>query len=412
MLAGESVTTAGVRAENGKVFASLGPGVSQLRWTSGLDPTPSLELRAPDAANWTETWVLDASPIWHVEAEGIPMIHPDESDARLHEWRPWPGERLSLHATRPEGVEGPTLTIDSSRLAVTPGLRSLGATLDLRLRSSLGGQHTIALPEGAELEHVMIDGAEQPIRQEGREVTLPISPGTRTLALAWREPRGITTRFVAPAVDLRTPSVNADSAFSLPSDRWVLWTSGPRLGPSVLFWPLLALLAAVASGLGRIRNIPLRAHHWLLLGVGLTQVPFAAGALVAGWLLALGWRGEHGAAVRGLWFDPMQVVLALWTLAALCVLLYSLQQGLLGHPEMQVAGNGSTASELRWYQDRAAATLPQPSVISVPLLVYRAVMLAWALWLATALLHWLRWGWAQFSRGDLWRGLRGVPRVG
>jgi len=31
-------------------------------------------------------------------------------------------------------------------------------------------------------------------------------------------------------------------------------------------------------------------------------------------------------------------------------------------------------------------------VISVPLLVYRLAMLAWALWLALALLRWLRWG--------------------
>jgi hypothetical protein len=355
-----------------------------------------------------ETWILDASPIWHIETEGIPVIHQEATGVRLREWRPWPGERVSVHATRPEGVEGPTLTFDGSRLEIAPGLRATDASLELKLRSSLGGQHAIALPEGAVLEQVTIDGAEQPIRQEGREVTLPLAPGTRTLSLRWREARGIATRFVSPEVDLRAPSVNADAVLSLPADRWVLWTSGPRLGPSVLFWPLLALLAAVAAGLGRLRSTPLRAQHWLLLGLGLSQVPFQAGAIVAGWLLALGWRGEHGAALRGRWFDGMQLALALWTLAALCVLVYSIQQGLLGLPEMQVAGNGSFASQLRWYQDRAGATLPRPAVISIPLLAYRAAMLAWALWLATALLGWLRWGWAQFSRGELWRGRRRI----
>jgi hypothetical protein len=35
-------------------------------------------------------------------------------------------------------------------------------------------------------------------------------------------------------------------------------------------------------------------------------------------------------------------------------------------------------------------------------------MLAWALWLAAALVRWLRWGWTQFSRGELWRGRRRV----
>ena len=114
---------------------------------------------------------------------------------RLREWRPWPGERVVVRVTRPEGVEGPTLTLDGSQLAVSPGLRATRASLELRLRSSLGGQHAIQLPEGAVLERVTIDGAEQPIRQEGREVMLPLTPGTRTLGLAWQEPRGITTRF-------------------------------------------------------------------------------------------------------------------------------------------------------------------------------------------------------------------------
>ena len=408
LLAGESVTSAGVRAEDGRVFASLGPGAQQMSWTSALDVTPGFEMHAPDALAWTETWILDASPVWHVEAEGIPVIHQEASGVRLREWRPWPGERVAVRVTRPEGVEGPTLTLDGSQLAVSPGLRATRASLELRLRSSLGGQHAIQLPEGAVLERVTIDGAEQPIRQEGREVMLPLTPGTRTLAVAWQEPRGITTRFTSSEVDLRVSSVNADVTLSLPADRWLLWASGPRLGPSVLFWPLLVVLAAVAAGLGRIRNTPLRTQHWLLLALGLTQAPLAAGAVVVGWLLALGWRGDHGMAVRGRWFDLVQVALALWTLAALAVLLYSIQQGLLGLPEMQVAGNGSSANELRWYQDRAGATLPRPWLLSIPLLAYRAVMLAWALWLATALLRWLRWGWAQFSRGDLWRGRRRV----
>jgi hypothetical protein len=30
-------------------------------------------------------------------------------------------------------------------------------------------------------------------------------------------------------------------------------------------------------------------------------------------------------------------------------------------------------------------------------------MLAWALWLASALLNWLKWGWGCFSSNGLWR---------
>jgi len=46
--------------------------------------------------------------------------------------------------------------------------------------------------------------------------------------------------------------------------------------------------------------------------------------------------------------------------------------------------------------------------------VYRVAMLAWALWLALALLRWLRWGWTCFSEGGLWHPLsrRGLAAKG
>ena len=81
-------------------------------------------------------------------------------------------------------------------------------------------------------------------------------------------------------------------------------------------------------------------------------------------------------------------------------------QGLLGAPEMQIAGNDSNAYQLNWYQDRSAGPLPTAWVISAPILLYRGLMLAWSLWLAYALLRWLGWAWECFSADGLWRPLR------
>ena len=41
--------------------------------------------------------------------------------------------------------------------------------------------------------------------------------------------------------------------------------------------------------------------------------------------------------------------------------------------------------------------------LSLPIFVYRGLMLFWALWLAWSLLAWLKWGWNAFSAGGLWR---------
>ncbi len=408
LLPGESVTTSGIRVKDGAVQVSLGPQATDVTWTSSLAIVPKLVLAAPRTLEWTEVWRLDVSPIWHFEAKGIPAVlnptSPDPEDVRVPEWRPWPGERVELAIDRPEGIAGRSLTVVHSQLGLSPGVRSTDVSLDLALRSSRGGQHTIVLPQGAELTAMTIDGETQPIRQEGRKVTIPLHPGAQRVILTWREPRGISLLFTTPAVDLKTPSVNALTVAEVPRGRWLLLAGGPRLGPAVLFWSVLLVILLVAWGLGRVRWTPLTARHWALLGVGLSQAPLPAAAIVAGWLLALGLRRERGATVRrDKVFDLGQMLLAVWTLVALGILFWSIQQGLLGTPEMQIAGNGSTAFKLRWYADRAGAVPPTAWMLSVPLLIYRAAMLAWALWLAQALLRWLRWGWGSFTTGGGWR---------
>lgn len=411
LLPGERVTTADTQVSDGRVLVSLAPGAKYASWSSLLPVTTDLVLAAPDSVPWTEIWRVDVSPLWHLETEGIPWVEISAAHGRrLREWRPWPGEEIALRVSRPAGVAGSTLTIDGSQLAVHPGLRATDSTLSLSLRSSQGGPYAITLPEGAELSRVVVDGRQQPLRQEGREVPLTLRPGTQTFVVEWREPRGVALVTRTPEIDLGLPSVNHRVEISMPPNRWTLWVSGPRLGPAVLFWPILGLLGILALALGRIRATPLRARHWFLLGIGLTQVPILASGCVVAWLLALGLRREHSVELTrqessGPLFDLMQLALVALTLAALSSLFWSVENGLLGAPAMQIAGNGSSAELLRWYQDRAARILPMPAALSVPLWVYRLAMLAWSLWVAQALVGWLRWAWDCFSSEEIWRPL-------
>ena len=404
LLPGESVTTEGVRVDDRKVLVNIAGQESEYSWQSALRKQTDLILTAPSSTAWVEVWKADVSPIWHMEASGIPVIHHQDPDGHwLPEWRPWAGERITLMASRPLGVAGNTLTIDSTHLQIKPGQRALEATLSLSLRSSRGGQHTLTLPEDAELQSVDIDGTAQPIRQEGPAVTLPITPGTHSVTLLWRAPQTMSTFFKTPRVNLAAPSVNSNINITLGYDRWVLLTGGPRLGPAVLFWSVLLVLALVAVGLGRVPLTPLKSWHWFLLAIGLSQTSVWLGLLVVGWLLALGARERLTTGADDGRFNLIQVGLGLLTVLALATLFHAVQHGLLGLPDMQVAGNNSSAYNLNWYQDRVDALLPQSWVVSVPLLSYRLLMLAWALWLAFALLGWLRWGWGRFSAEGLWR---------
>ncbi len=410
LLPGESVTTADVRVEGRKVLVNLGAQVNETSWKSVLETKSPIKLTAPKGLPWVEVWRLDLSPVWHASFEGIPPVHPGPKRfATMPEWRPWPGETASLAIAKPEGVSGQTLTVDDSRMDVRPGLRSTDTTLTLKARSSRGGQHVITLPEGAVLESLKIGGTAQPIRQEGRDVAVPVTPGAQEISLGWREPRGQATTFTVSPVDLHLPTVNATVDVAMSDARWVLFAYGPRLGPAVLFWSLLLVLLVIAVALSRISFVPVRVGAWLLLAVGLSQIPIVAAAVVVAWLVALGAR-KRWPALSPTWFDLRQIGLVLLTVAALGVLVVAVHQGLLGRPDMQIEGNGSSPTDLRWFADRTVAVLPQPSVVSVPILVYRLAMLAWALWLALAVLSWLRFGWSAFATGGLWLAVPTAPR--
>lgn len=408
LLPGEAVLTPGLKVSAGLLTAHLRAGETERVWDSQLTPVEELTLTAPATQDWTEIWRLDASPIWHVATTGLaPVHHQSPAGQWQPEWRPWAGETLRLEISRPTGAPGASLTVDASELTLRPGDRATEARLRLILRASRGGRQPVGLPEGAVLQAVTLDGIAQPIRMEEGQVLLPVHPGTQEAELTWIQDQGIGTRLTAPAVGLGTPSVNATTRIELGQDRWVLWARGPTLGPAVLFWSLIPLILVVALALARVPLSPASAWQWGLLLLGLTQAPAIGALLVVAWLLALAWRGAKGTGLNDRAFNLVQIGLVFLSFQALGALAAAIAEGLLGQPEMQIAGNGSGSAsgvtQLLWYQDRSAATLPQPGVISVPLWVYRLLMLAWALWLANSLLNWLRWGWGCFSTGGLWR---------
>jgi hypothetical protein len=406
LLKGESVTRENIRVESGKALINLSPNESEISWVSVFDKQDTITLIAPDNTFSSEVWRLDASAIWHVEIEGIPVVHHQTQGRWLPEWRPWPGESVTLHLSRPEGVTGQVLTIDRSQLVVSPGQRTTNNQLLLNLRSSRGMQHKLTLPEDAQLQSVKINDKSQPIRQEGRFVTLPITPGTQRIELQFQQPIGLSQHFYTPSVELGIDSVNTHIEIKMPSDRWILFTGGEPIGPAVMIWGILIVIVLVSVGLGQIPLTPLKTHHWLLLGIVLSQVPVPLMLCVVAWFMALGWRAQMSPDIPALKFDAIQIGLGILTIVALLTLLFAIERGLLGHPNMHIGGNGSNSDYLRWYEDRTAGILPQVWVYSWSMWVYRIAMLLWALWLSFALLGWLRWGWESFSTHRLWKTLQ------
>jgi hypothetical protein len=412
LLDGEAPTRADLAVEGGQAAVSLGRDERETRWQSTLEQAPKLSLRAPQGRPWSEVWRLQCSPIWSCAAEGLPPVTRFADGVFAPEYRPWPGESLQVALARPQGVEGQTLTLDSVSLVASPGTRIERAYLSITARSSREQPLVLRLPEGAEVQQVALDGSERPARPEKGDLRVTVPAGAHRLEVRWQQARGVGLAYGLPRLGLSGPAVNVTQQLTLPPSRWLLLTWGPAWGPAVLFWPYLVFLLAVALALGRLRASPLSSVQWALAGLGLSQVPAIAALVVAGFVFALALRRER--APRGAFaFDLAQLGLVIWGVVSLGILYSAIHTGLLFRPDMQVAGNGSTDTALRWYADRVSAETPATGVLSLPLWVYRVGMLAWALWLAASLVRAVGWGFRAFGEGGFWRSLpwRRAPKA-
>ncbi|MDR0967085.1 MAG: hypothetical protein LBM75_11430 [Myxococcales bacterium] len=412
LLSGEKVLTANAQIKNGRLQVNLPPHVQTYSWSSALDQTEALELRASADLPIFERWQLDIGRIWHVEfGGGVPMLAADgklpkgEFSTELALFRPLPGESLALKITRPDAIDGPRLTLDELHLEVRPGDSQLEATLDLSFQASLGRQHPIRLPADAKLTSVEFNGQELSLRVEtdGR-MTLPITPGKTNVRVVWTQPSAPAFFYEMPEIDVGLPSVNVSTKVIVPRDRWILFAGGAPVGPVVRFWSLLAGMLLLAFVLGRFGRTKLGFGSWflLLIGFAVISISIPTVLIMVGWFLFLAWR-SRAPDLTDWKFNLRQIVIVLWTIAALITLIVAVGAGLLGEPDMQISGNASGSFTLNWFWDRSAASLRQPWFISVPMLAYKGAMLLWALWLALSLVSWLRWGFAAFGQGGLWK---------
>lgn len=401
VLAGEKVLSSNVVVKEGFIEVRLGANEGTFTWESELPEVPNVTLATKREDTWVERWHLQASPVWNVGLTGIAPIY-EQSSAELNPlWKPWPGEQMTLAISRPEAISGATMTVQRAEHAVNLGQRQRTSQLDLALQCSIGEDFALSLPEKAEITALTHNGAQIPVRKDGAKLLVPLRPGEQKLHVEWKTNQPLGFRAVADEVKLPVESANIRTTIQVPESRWVLWTEGPLRGPAVRLWSILAFAVVVAWVLGKLSLSPLRSREWVLLVIGLTQVNLLASAIIVGWLFLLAWRGSESFQKIPAWcYNVLQVGLVFLTLCSLGIFVSVVAAGLLGRPEMFLLGNGSSPSNLQWYLARAGETLPQPSCLTVSIWWYRLLMLGWALWLATALIRWLSWGWKQFSAGS------------
>ncbi len=410
LLPGESVTDSTVTVENGLVLVTLGQNATEVRWTSTLEPAETVSLQAPTEGRVSEIWVLACSALWHCESEGLSR-HRERVGHQL-------GAALPAVAGRDPGADhdaprGSARAVHHGGPRHAHGSSGCPAVLQHPRAGRAHQREHPAAPHRAERHR-----RARAHRGPGH----PAAPargrrgGHRPSARLAHDPprvaggsRGWDTVYATPRITLDHTVVNAELIVEGSSDRWILWIAGSSWGPAVLFWPYLALILVLAYALSWRRTLPLRPHDWVLLLVGLTQIHPVGALLVVGWFFVLESRKTTDVASPA-WFALRQLFIIGYTLMTFGLMVWAVQAGLLGDPQMSIQGPECWDQHLRFFVDRSEGELPTATLLTLPVWVFRALMFVWALWLAVSLVKWARWGWGSFKDGGLFRPEGAPPR--
>jgi hypothetical protein len=194
-----------------------------------------------------------------------------------------------------------------------------------------------------------------------------------------------------PQIQLNAAASNVLIELKPANARWLLWTQGPALGPTLGVWLLLSVSLLVLA-LGKYAG-------YLPTQVGWTGVLLLAlGSVVLGWwsipvLIALavllGWQQSLRGRLQP-W--PARLLASGTALAVLLVvplIVLSWLAAIGSSPQLHIGNLYSSTSSLYWFADVSEAQLPSVTVYSLPIWVYRAALLLWGAWLAWTLYQWL-----------------------
>lgn len=403
LLAGESLMSKEYEVKDGKVLLSFSPGQAQVSYASKLNEVTEMSMVAGKQDRISETWHVACAAMWRCNFSGLAPTERRENGRQSFRFDPWPGETVAVAVVKPQAVEGGSSAVQQVDLTFDPGQRILHGKLTFQLRATAAGVRVVTLPEGAEVEQYLVDGASRPIERRDRELRINFVPGLASYQIEWKQPRELGLAAGMPQVSIDSALYNVATVVNVPPNRWLLLTGGPSWGPAVLFWSKLLGILVAGVALGMIAFGPLKTRDWVLLGLGLSSIDMMLLIFFPLWIAALVWRERHPR--QGRWaFNLLQLALIALTLIALSALFEAVQTGLLFLPDMQVHGNGSNDATLRWYTDAVSQQLPTPWFFSLPIWVYRGAMLVWSIWLVFALIRWLRWVWQAFNSGGYWRG--------
>jgi len=390
LLAGERVTSGGFTTEGDQLVVSFPAGTSELSYHGLLPKADSIELVSKPISRVSEEWEVFCDAIYSCESQGITPSQSVKDGVATNVWQPFPGEKVQIKVSQLSGISGDFVTLDTAEHQVNAGLRQYDGTLRASLRVTKESLVSLKFDADSQVQSLSLDGEQGKGLGAEKGVSLLVPPGSHSLELRYMEPREPTLLEKIPAVSISVPTHNLTTTLIPAQDRWILWTGGALWGPSVVFWGKLLILCLISYALSRYGLLGVSGVSSIFLGIGLTSAPTFLVTIPFVWLVLLHAGGPYREKLLPRFPKISRIAVILASVLALLVLYGIVETGLVLAPPMLIAGNGSSASSLRWFVDHTQQELPRPWVMSLPIWTWRGFSLVWSSWLVISLLAWLK----------------------
>lgn len=404
LVKGELPLQTNLQDSNGFIRVMLPDNVSEFNWTSNLKKDSLIVLSATEQKYWTEIWKLSAAPKWHVKLRGIaPVPNGLEHYGTYPVWKPHPQDVCSIFVNRPNPVPGPTYTIYKVDLNSNVSQSQRVNTLNFEILSSQARQIRIEIPSVDKVEEVSVGSVAQFVSFKDDKLDISLHPGYQNIQIKWDTNEKIGFVVKTPQIKFDENPININIGANLPENRWILFTGGPTQGPAVLLWPILIAIVIFSFLLSKVSFIPVKMYQWLLLFIGLSTVETIGGLFLLPWFFLTAWRAKSDKIQTSKYFNVVQFLIVLAFFIGAAALIYAIPKSLLSNPDMVIQGVSSHGNKFSWFQDLSDKILPIAWVISLPIWVYKIVMMVWSIWVAFTIPSWVNWGWKAFTKDIVWK---------
>lgn len=393
---------------DGNIIVSLSPIQIDYSWSSRLDRTQVINLTAADDSQYLETWNLLASPQWNIDISGIAIISPANFDIYMddyftHTYKPRPGEALEVKINRPDAIMGEIVSIESISNLFSVGKRTTKSLTTIHYRATQGGDFQINIDKMANINNVAYDGVDSNLTNEDGVISVSFLPGKHKVVIDWQVNKSLNIINKTPFISLNNNYTNIDQKINIPRSRWVLYGNSKGIGPAFLYWGEFLFFTILAFFLARLPYSMLKFWQWLVLGYAFGTVSWFAFGFIAMWLFYIGWKKQQPMDNKSFKNISLQWFTLFFSITAIMVFIGSVAFGLFSYPQMGIAGMRSSASNLNWFIDSYQNSIPNITIISVPIWWYKALMLIWSIWVSFSLLNWLNQVIKGFDKNLWWK---------